>query len=69
MDEESSRNDIRRLLKTFGIQADEAIIAHLARNPGSQPLRLRLTLSDLTDYGDAAPNLPLHLEIEGDIRR
>jgi ribosomal protein L12E/L44/L45/RPP1/RPP2 len=30
---ESSRDDIRKLLKTFGIQADEAVIAHLARNP------------------------------------
>jgi hypothetical protein len=69
MEEESSRNDIRRLLKTFGIQADEAIIAHLARNPGPQPLRLRITLADITLYEGPAPNLPLHLEIEGDIRR
>ena len=67
--EESSRNDIRKLLKTFGIQADEAIIAHLARHPGEQPLRLRITLSDLTDYRDTLPNQPLHLEIEGEIRR
>ncbi len=68
MDEESARNDIRRLLKTFGIQADETILAHLARGTGSQPLHLRLTLSDLTEYGDAAPDHPLHLEIEGTIR-
>ena len=69
MSEESSRDDIRRLLKTFGIQADEAIIAHLARAPGSAALHLRVTLEDLTDYGDEKPAETLHLEIEGDIRR
>ena len=67
--EDSSRNDIRHLLKTFGIQADEAIITHMARTSGDQPLRLRLTLEDLTDYGDRPPPEPLHLEIEGEVRR
>ena len=67
--EESSRNDIRKLLKTFGIQADETIIAHLARNPGEKSLHLRITLTDLTDYGDTTPDHPLHLEIEAEIRR
>lgn len=67
--EESSRKDIRRLLKTFGIQADEAIIAHLARTTGQGPLRIRLTLEDITDYGDTSPVEPLHLQIEDDIRR
>jgi hypothetical protein len=67
--EESSRTDIRRLLKTFGVQADEAIIAHLARNPGVSSLRIRLVLEDLTDYGASPPTEPLRLEIEGEIRR
>lgn len=66
---ESSRDDIRKLLKTFGIQADEAVIAHLARNPGQTPLRLRLVLEDLTDYGASPPTRPLRVEIEGNIRR
>jgi len=66
--EETSRNDIRKFLKTFGIQADEAIVAHLARNPGIQPLRLRITLSDLTDY-ETPPNPALHLEMDGEIQR
>jgi hypothetical protein len=66
---ETSRDDIRRLLKTFGIQTDEAIIAHLACNPEWGPLRIRLILEDLTDYGDSPPEEPLHLEIEGAIRR
>ncbi len=66
---ETSRDDIRRLLKTFGVKADEVIIAHLARTPGEQPLRVRVTLTDLTDYGSQPPALPLHLEIEGAIQR
>ena len=64
-----SRDDIRRLLKTFGIAADEAILMHLARNPGRDPLRIRLTLADLTDYKGSPPAETLALEIEGEIRR
>ena len=67
--EDSSRNDIRRLLKTFGIQADEAMVAHLARHPGIEILQIRLVLQDLTDYSDSPPGEVLHLEMEGEIRR
>ena len=67
--EESSRSDIRRLLKVFGVQADEAIVAHLARHVAGGALLVRLRLEDLTDYGDNPPAVPLHLEIEGVIRR
>lgn len=67
--EESSRNDIRHLLKTFGLQADEAVISHLARNPDDSPLHIRLVLDDITDYGDSPPRESLHLEIEGEVRR
>jgi hypothetical protein len=67
--QETSRDDIRRLLKQFGIRADEAVITHLARTSGDRPLRIRLTLEDLTDYGRNPPSAPLHLEIEGEIRR
>lgn len=64
-----SRDDIRQVLKTFGIQADEAITAHLERlGPGS-PLQVRLLLEDLTDYGDDHPEQPLRFEIKGQIRR
>ena len=65
---ESSRNDIRRLLKTFGIQADEAITAHMEGNPGIGLLKVRLVLEDLTDYGEATPEKPLYLEIDGEVR-
>ncbi len=61
--EENSRMQIRRLLKRFGVKADELIIAHLARNPDAAPLTLRITLTDVTDYGDAPPDAPLYLEI------
>ena len=67
--ESPSRDDIRALLKSFGIKADEVIISHLARNPGEKPLSIKLILKDNTDYGDAQPDGPLHLEIEGEIRR
>ncbi len=67
--EETSRDDIRRILKTFGIQADEAIVAHLARNPGRGSLQIRITLEDRTDYGNETPEHPLSLEIEDAVRR
>jgi hypothetical protein len=63
----TKRDEMRALLKTFGIQADEAVIAHLARNPHIHSLHLRLSLQDLTDYGGDAPAEPLELEIEGSI--
>lgn len=66
---EDSRDDIRRLLKEFGVRADGAMVAHLAAAPGDRPLRLRCTLEDLTDYGAGAPSARLHLEVEGTIRR
>ena len=65
----NGREDIRRLLKTFGIKADEIVIAHLARDPGDMPLKIKLILEDQTDYGDNPPETPLHLEIEGEIKR
>jgi len=66
---EDYRDDIRRLLKEFGVRADGAIVTHLAQAPGTQALRLRFTLEDLTDYGGEVPPQRLHLEVEGTIRR
>ncbi len=66
---EETREDIRRLLKTFGIQADEAIMEYLSRVPGNGPLVLRIALEDLTDYGDDAPEEWLYVEVEGEVRR
>ncbi|WP_299024965.1 DUF6494 family protein [uncultured Thermanaerothrix sp.] len=69
MNEETTRHDIRRLLKTFGVQADEAITRYLEQIPGDFPLRLRITLEDLTDYGPNPPTVPLRLIVEGEIHR
>jgi hypothetical protein len=66
--EDSSRNDIRRLLKAFGIQADEVISAHLDQNPDIGILKVRLVLEDVTDYREQPPEQSLQLEIEGEIR-
>lgn len=66
--EDNARQDIRRLLKTFGIQADEAIMAHLAQQSGVAALQLRVTLEDVTDYGDNPPANTLRLEIQGEVR-
>ena len=66
---EDSRDDIRRLLKEFGVRADGAIVSHLAQAPGTQPLRLRFTLEDLTDHGEKKPPQRLQLDDEGTIRR
>ena len=67
--ESMSRDDIRKLLKTFGIKADELIVTHLARSARAEPLQVALILEDRTDYGGAPPAERLHLEIEGEIRR
>jgi hypothetical protein len=68
MEEDSSRSDIRRLLKSFGVKADEAIVGHLARLPAGRPLQLRVTLEDLTDYGDSPPKRPLAVAVTGQVR-
>jgi hypothetical protein len=68
MTEETARDDIRKLLKTFGIQADETIIRHLERLPEPTKLKVRLVLEDHTDYGSKAPEKPLAFSIEGEIR-
>ena len=66
---DGSRDDIRKLLKEFGVSSDGAIVAHLARASGTWPLRLWCTLEDLTEYGGEEPPLRLHVEVEGTVRR
>ena len=46
--DDNSRKDIRALLKTFGVKADEAIVGYLAKNPDVQQLNLKVTLEDLS---------------------
>ena len=65
---EENRKDIRMLLKRFGVQADEAIVRHLALLGDGVSLKLRCTLEDLTDYGDRSPASTLSVMVEGDIQ-
>lgn len=65
---EETQSDIRKLLKRFGVQADEAIQAYLEKLPEGSVLQLRITLDDLTDYDAAPPGGKLHLEVEGEVR-
>lgn len=64
---EANRDDIRQLLRSFGIKADEAISAYVGERRPGRPLRLRIVLEDLTEY-EAAPAERLHLEVEGEVR-
>lgn len=65
---EETQGDIRKLLKRFGVQADEAIQAFLENIPERGALQLRITLEDLTDYGGTLISEKLHLEVEGEVR-
>lgn len=50
MTDEIYKKDIRALLKTFGVMADEAIVGHIAKNPGISQLNLKVILVDDTKY-------------------
>lgn len=68
MHDETAQMDIRRLLKTFGVQADSAIVEHLLNHPDLETLRLRIRLEDLTEYTDRNIQ-PLYFVAEGNIHR
>ena len=50
MSDDMCKKDIRGLLKSFGVMADEAIVGHLAINSNVKELNLRVVLEDLTEY-------------------
>ena len=52
MSDEMCKEDIRGLLKTFGVMADEAIVGHIAKNPNVNTLNFKVILEDLTKYDD-----------------
>ena len=62
----SAHDDIRRLLKEFGLTADETITTYLVETKPSQPLRLRVVLEDLTEYAQP-PMRALRVEVEGQV--
>tara|TARA_Y100001936_G_scaffold80690_1_gene79253 strand:- start:397 stop:606 length:210 start_codon:yes stop_codon:yes gene_type:complete len=66
MSDDMCKKDIRALLKTFGVMADEAIVGHIAKNPSAEILKLKVTLEDMTDYGDNNVEI-LELEVTKDI--
>ncbi len=61
--------DIRKLLKQFGVKTEQAVIEYLNNHPEAGPLSLRLVVEDLTDYGEFQPTDKLRLNVEGEIRR
>lgn len=67
--EDNSRKDIRRMLKTFGIKADEALSTYLGQHPELGSLQIRITLEDLTDYGDMPPPESINFSINEVISR
>ncbi len=66
MSDDMCKKDIRALLKTFGVMADEAIVGHIAKNPNAEILKLKVTLEDMTDYGGSGVDV-LELEVTKDI--
>jgi hypothetical protein len=67
--EDNSRKGIRRLLKTFGIKADEAMVAYLARHPEIDELPVRITLESLSNYHNGKRAERLQLVVEDTIER
>ncbi len=67
--EEERNQDIRRLLRTFGVKADAAIQAYLEQHHEIETLHVRVVLQDLTDHSGHPSVEPLHLEVEGEIHR
>jgi len=66
--EEQTRYDIRMLLKSFGIQADQAITSHMAKLPAEKVVKLRITLEDQTEYDDIELRGSLRIVLEGEVR-
>ena len=62
MSDDMCKKDIRGLLKTFGVMADEAIVGHIAKNPNVNLLNFKVTLEDMTEYEDSNTE-KLNLEI------
>jgi hypothetical protein len=64
---EVTHNDIRKLLKIFGVQADEAIMARVARSTGHGSFNLRLTLEELSRPDENPQAEAIHLVVEGSV--
>jgi hypothetical protein len=60
-----THDDIRKLLKQFGLTADETLSAYLIENKPTQPLRVRIVLEEVAS-GDVVS--PLRVEVEGEVK-
>lgn len=58
-------NDIRRLLKSLGVQSDQATAIHLERKFTLQALWQRLAPENTADCGDSLPPKSLILRLKG----
>lgn len=59
--------NIRKLLKTFGIQADEAVVAFFSQNTDVKLMTIRLTLEDVTEYDENESVDRLVVQVEGQV--
>jgi hypothetical protein len=62
----TAHDDIRRLLKEFGLTADETVTAYLIETKPSRPLQLRIVLEDMTRY-ESPPSQALRVEVAGEV--
>ena len=62
----AAHDEIRRLLKEFGLTADETVSAYLIENKPARPIRLRIILEDVTAY-DEPPERSLRVEVVGEV--
>jgi hypothetical protein len=62
-----AHDDIRKLLKEFGLTADETVSAHMLETKPDRPLKLRIVLEDVTQY-DTPPPEALRVEVQGEVR-
>ena len=62
----NAHEDIRKLLKEFGLTADETVSAYLIQQNVDRPLRLRIVLEDITVY-ETPPSEPLRVIVEGEV--
>jgi hypothetical protein len=61
-----AHGDIRRLLKEFGLTADETVTAYLIEEKPPHPLHLRIVLQDVTEYS-SPPNRELKVTVDGQV--
>lgn len=58
MSDKDDRQGVLKLLKRFGIKADEAIVAHIGKCQNlPAELQLRITLEDVSDYDEPSQKM------------